>query len=57
MPYEYTDDGGSSESDYTKAKDVQSTPGACPPRQLEYRIYPEADFNELFAAPPANVLT
>lgn len=57
MPYEYTDYGGSSESDYTKAKDVQSTPGACPPRQLEYRIYPEADFNELFAAPPANVLT
>jgi hypothetical protein len=53
VPYPYEE--SSSASEY--ANDIQGQAGACPPKDIEYRIYPEWDFTDLFGDPPDNVIT
>lgn len=49
--------GGYSPSEADEAPDVDAIPGACPPIELWYRIYPEINFNAEFGNPPGSVLT
>lgn len=51
MGYEYGDDNAEA------APDAAGNAGACPPKILEFRIYPQAEFNDIFGNPPANVVT
>jgi len=56
MGYPY---GSESSADAIPANSIvgeNDIEGACPPRQLEYRIYPEFDFTDLFGNPPENVI-
>lgn len=55
MGYEY--ESGSDSAGELSAPDVVEVDGACPPMTLRFRIYPSEDFNEIFATPPANVIT
>jgi len=52
MSYEY--EAGDQDFD---APDIEAVDGACPPIKIRYRIYPSADFNGIFAEPPASVTT
>lgn len=56
MSYPYDDAGGGNDN-VQEALIPGGVDGACPPKIIEYRIYPEADFNDIFSAPPANVIT
>lgn len=49
--YEYGNDNAK------PAGKIADGQGACPPEVVEYRIYPEVDFNFYFGNPPATVIT
>lgn len=51
MVYSYGNDGAH------EAEDVGDNAGACPPDVIEYRIYPEKDFDAIFFGPPSTVDT
>lgn len=51
FPYEEA----SSVSEAQDANAVDAVAGACPPKVLVYRIYPEYDFTTLFGQPPTTV--
>lgn len=53
MGYPY--ESGDSSTNAKKADDVHANQGACPPLDLEYRIYPEYDFIDLFEYMPASI--
>lgn len=54
MSYPYEDGAN---DNLHQAQVPENVAGACPPRNIEYRIYPQKDFNALFGNPPASVIT
>lgn len=56
MTYPYTENGGG-DGEAEDAGDGLGVAGACPPFELRYRIYPEADFDQLLGNPPPTVVT
>lgn len=59
MPYGFDEiEGGYGGNDnIDDAPNLDGQDGACPPQIVNYRIYPEANFNLVFGAPPVSVIT
>lgn len=61
MGYPYDEYGGANAANNENVEPANKVVGAvdnaCPPRVLEFRIYPEYDFNQLFDPPPSTVIT
>lgn len=54
MTYVYTSEGGGF-SEVEEARIPDAVAGACPPQVIEYRIYPQVNFNEIFGDPPDSI--
>lgn len=54
MSYEFDENG---DQNVHQAQVPANVAGACPPQIIEYRIYAEIDFNDLFGNPPQSVIT
>lgn len=61
MSYQYDENGGADAAANENVEPANKVVGvvdnACPPRVIEFRIYPEFDFNQLFDPPPSSVVT
>lgn len=61
MGYPYNENGGADAAGNENVEPAKKVVGvvdnACPPRVIEYRVYPEYDFNELLDPPPSSVVT
>lgn len=54
MAYPYEQAKGGLD-DTQEAEIPADVDGACPPEVSQYRIYPEADFGDLFSDPPRTI--
>lgn len=58
MSYPYEENGGGSANENIhQAQIPEAVDGACPPQIIEFRIYAQYDFNDIFGNPPASVTT